>query len=40
MVYSGNGLGYQDIKEMDIRDFYEAVEAKNQYINNRKSQQK
>jgi hypothetical protein len=39
MVYSGTGLGYRDLKEMDIREFYEAIEAKAQYIKDRKSQQ-
>lgn len=40
MVYSGQGVGYHDLKEMDFREFYEAQEAKTQYIKDRESQQR
>ena len=28
MVYGGNGLSYQELREMDMADYREAVEAR------------
>lgn len=36
MVYEGAGISYTELKNMDLAEFYEAVKAKEQFLNRRK----
>ena len=40
MVYSGGGISYTELKNMDLAEFNEAREAKIQFIERRKNRYK
>ena len=40
LVFDGNGLGYQDIKVMDMAEYYECIAAKEIFVAFLKDQQK